>query len=92
MKGRIIPHLFLLNFFTMAGFIILAILFESATFNFNVEHGIFGWLQFPNQFLIIFLLGFCGTFWGSAVGYTIVLRFFSPLVCMNMLLFEPILA
>jgi hypothetical protein len=44
MKGRIIPHLFLLNFFTMAGFMILAILFESASFDFNVEHGIFGWL------------------------------------------------
>lgn len=33
MKGRIIPHLFILNFFTMAGFIILAMLFENASFN-----------------------------------------------------------
>ena len=76
----------------MIGFIILALLFENATFNSDIQRGIFGWFQFPNQFLIIFLLGFCGTFWGSAVGYTIALRFFSPLICMNILLFEPILA
>ena len=36
MKGRIIPHLFILNFFTMAGFIVLAILFENATFNSDI--------------------------------------------------------
>ena len=48
MKGRIVSHLFILNFITMIGFIILALLFENATFNSDIQRGIFGWFQFPN--------------------------------------------
>ena len=50
MRGRIVSHLFILNFITMIGFIILALLFENATFNSDIQRGIFGWFQFPNQF------------------------------------------
>ena len=33
-----------------------------------------------------------GTFWGSSVGYLILMKFFSPVICMNALLYEPLIS
>jgi hypothetical protein len=33
-----------------------------------------------------------GTFWGSSCGYLILMKFFSPIVCMNALMLEPVVA
>ena len=92
MRDRLIPHLALMNLITCFGFIFLSVLVENSTFSTNPEHGIFGWLRTELQFKTIIYYGFFGTFWGSSVGYLIIMKFYSPLICMNTLLFEPIIA
>ena len=38
------------------------------------------------------LYGFLATFWGSSVGYLILMKFYSPIICMNGLLLEPVVS
>lgn len=92
MRDRLIAHLFFVNLFTMAGFTVLALLCEDATLDMSPHHGLFAWLRPASQFDTIILLGFGATFWGSAVGYTLLMRFLSPHICMNLLLLEPVFA
>ena len=81
-----------MNVITMLAFTFAAVVFEGANLNFNKSTGVFGWTQNDNQFRMIILLGFGATFWGTAVGYTLIMRFWSPIAAMNLLLLEPILA
>ena len=41
---------------------------------------------------MVLYLGCGATFWGSAVGYTLIMRFWSPITCMNLLMIEPLIA
>lgn len=45
MRDRLIAHLFFVNLFTMAGFIVLSLLYEEATLDMNPHHGLFAWLR-----------------------------------------------
>ena len=65
---------------------------EDSHMTFSPKNGIFGWLQPDLQFKTIVLYGFFGTFWGSSCGYLILMKFFSPVICMNALLVEPVIA
>ena len=92
MRDRLLPHLALMNIITCFGFVFLSVLLENSTFSTNPENGIFGWLKNDLQFKTIIYYGFFGTFWGSSVGYLIIMKFYSPIICMNSLLIEPIVA
>ena len=92
MQRRFISHLFIMNVVTMIAFTLAAVVLEGANLSFNKSTGVFGWTQNDNQFRMIILLGFGATFWGTAVGYTMIMRFWSPVAAMNLLLLEPILA
>lgn len=58
----------------------------------DAEIGLFGWLNPKHALNAVFGLGFMGTFWGSSVGYLLIMKYYSPIVCMNALLYEPIIA
>lgn len=92
MQRRFLSHLFIMNVITMLAFTLAAVVIEGANLSMNKSTGVFGWTQNDDQFKMIILLGFGATFWGTAVGYTLIMRFWSPVVAMNMLLLEPILA
>lgn len=92
MRKRFLTYLLVMNLMTTTAFSIAAILFEEAQLNSDRAFGVFGWTQTDEPFKLIFGLGFLGTFCGSAVGYCLIMRFFSPVTCMNLLLLEPLVA
>jgi len=97
MYNRLLPHLLLMNLFTCLGFCMLAIIINpdptnKVEMNSDPNHGLFGWMNGKESAKAILGLGFMGTFWGSSVGYLIMMKFFSPVVCMNALLYEPLIS
>lgn len=107
MRNRLLDHLFLMNVFTCFGFCVLAVLAGQGainsggivknghigvTFDTDPRHGLFGWMKLEEQFKTVAGLGFLGTFWGSSVGYLIIMKYFSPMICMNALLYEPLVS
>jgi len=44
MRNRLVPHLLLVNLFTMCGFMVMAVLHEDATFSTHPRKGLFGWV------------------------------------------------
>ena len=72
-------------------FVVMAVLYDDAQFNINRKKGLFGFLGADNVFFCVFFYGFIGTFFGS-IGYLICINFFPPLVLMNAILAEPIIA
>ena len=91
-RKRLLSHLFLINILTMLIFCLCAVLLEGASMDSNPHKGLFGWSAYGDQFTMVMLFGLGATFWGSAVGYTLIMRFWSPITCMNLLMMEPIAA
>lgn len=91
-RKRLLSHLFLINVLTMLIFCLCAVLLEGASMDSNPHKGLFGWSSYGDQFTVVILFGLGATFWGSAVGYTLIMRFWSPITCMNLLMMEPIAA
>lgn len=91
MKNRIIKHIMITNLMITAFFVVMAVLYDDAQFNLNRKKGLFGFLGADNVFFCVFFYGFIGTFFGS-IGYLICINFFPPLVLMNAILAEPIIA
>lgn len=91
MKNRIIKHILITNITMMVFFVIMAVLYDDARFDLHPKHGLFGWIAAENAFTCIFLYGFVATFWGS-IGYLICINFFPPIVVMNAILVEPLIA
>ena len=91
MKNRIIKHILITNLMMMAFFVVMAVLYDGAQFNLNRKKGLFGFLAADSVFFCLFFYGFVGTLFGS-IGYLICINFFPPLVLMNAILAEPIIA
>lgn len=96
MRDRIVIHLLLMNLFTAFLFTMLCLVCSidgrPITISQHPTHGIFGWTRDDLAFQSIALYGFLGTFWGSSVGYLLVMKFFSPQILMSSLMFEALLA
>mmetsp|Transcript_9622 Transcript_9622/g.16160 ORF Transcript_9622/g.16160 Transcript_9622/m.16160 type:complete len:299 (+) Transcript_9622:647-1543(+) len=90
-RHRIMNHIIIMSILTMLTFSLMALFFENAGMNLHASNGLFGWLNSENCFEVVFFYGFFCTFLGS-VGYILSMQFFSPLVCMNAFLMEPIVA
>ena len=68
----------------------MAVFYEGATFDMSDE-GLFGFLR-PENILVCFIFfGFMCGFWGMC-GYVIACKYFPPVVIMNCLLVEPLIA
>ena len=91
MKNRIIKHILITNISMMFFFVVMAVLYDNAQFNLHPKHGLFGWLAAENAFTCIFFYGFLCTFWG-VIGYLLCINFFPPIIVMNAILAEPIIA